>query len=267
MAMKGWIYFASNPSLEGVLKIGFTERDPLKRLSELSNTSVPNNFVLIYAALIADAEMVEQLLHKKLQNMRVNNGREFFSCNAAEAKKHFDELISEKKLIVLYEEINFIFEEEEISQFDVTIKDAEAIPEKIISDHRDKFKNARRKYAANDAVVESLLDEEIHFLSVMNNVFGDYSYWRIYLSNDVDSYNSKFGNKAESIKMMKNLVIARLKKDIPYYPDLRAEIDEENKNKSPKSKEIRCPACFSSRVFFSPQGNQNHCQDCNNRFK
>jgi len=249
------------------LKIGYTERDPLKRLSELSNTSVPNNFELIYTALIADAELVEQLLHKKLQNMRVNNGREFFSCTAVEAKKYFDELIFERKIKILYEEINFTFEEEETSPFDITIEDAEAIPRKIISDHKDKFKNARRKYAGNDAVVESLLDEEIHFLSVMNNVYGDYSYWRSYLSKDVERYNSTYGSKAENIEKMRNLAIARLKKDLPHYPDLRAEIAEEVKNQLPKFKELKCPACFSSKVFFSPQGNQNHCQDCNNRFK
>lgn len=265
--MKGWIYFASNPSLKGVLKIGYTERDPLKRLSELSNTSLPNNFELIYTALLEGAESVEQLLHKKLQNLRVNNGREFFSCTAVEAKNYFDELILEKKIVVLYEESNFISQEDEVSPFDITIEDAELIPRTIIADHKRRFKAARNRYADNDAVVESLLDEELYFLSVMENIYGDYSYWRAHLSDEVNRYNSIYGSKAENLEKFKKSVIARIQKDIPHYPDLKAEISERVRGQLPNFKELRCPACLSSKVFFSPQGNQNHCQECNNRFK
>ncbi len=105
--MKGWIYFAVNPSLKGLIKIGFTERDPLKRVSELSNTSIPYKFELIYSTLVERADEVEFHLHCELDKFRTSASREFFECDPIQAIKSLVKTLDYLQVYVLYEEKNF----------------------------------------------------------------------------------------------------------------------------------------------------------------
>jgi hypothetical protein len=83
--VKGFIYIALNPLISGMVKIGFSSRDPNYRLSELNGTNSPADFQLAYFALVEDAEKVERLVHGQLKDCRYRSNREFFSVGVHEA--------------------------------------------------------------------------------------------------------------------------------------------------------------------------------------
>jgi|GEM_PF-904210 len=75
----GIVYIFANPAMKGYIKIGRTARnDVKKRLRELYNSSVPEEFLCLYAAVVADAPKVEEIIHKTFDVDRDNKRREFF---------------------------------------------------------------------------------------------------------------------------------------------------------------------------------------------
>ena len=103
--MKGWIYIATNESLKGSLKIGFSDRHPEYRIRELSNTSVPTPFKCAYAALCEEAERLEKKTHKELREFRISSDREFFSIEVTSAIKTVQDIADELGLKILLEEV------------------------------------------------------------------------------------------------------------------------------------------------------------------
>lgn len=68
-----------NPALSGMVKIGLTVDDSLNRARQLSrHTGVPQDFEVAYEELVSDCVAVEQFLHQRFQQWRVNARREFF---------------------------------------------------------------------------------------------------------------------------------------------------------------------------------------------
>ncbi len=83
MTDAGYIYALINPSLDGLVKVGMTTRDPTDRVRELSAaTGVPTPFVLAYDIYVADCSAAEAYLHTLLERRgyRVSDNREFFSA-------------------------------------------------------------------------------------------------------------------------------------------------------------------------------------------
>ena len=74
------VYVASNPAMEGLLKIGIT-KDLEQRMDDLYKTNVPFRFDCEYAIRVDDAESTEKKLHRILKG-RVNPRREFFQLDA-----------------------------------------------------------------------------------------------------------------------------------------------------------------------------------------
>ena len=83
--MLGFIYIMSNPAHPGLLKIGQTGRDPDIRRKALSSTGVPQEFVIEYQALSSDYEALEKKIHRKLSDVRLSKGKEFFKISVPEA--------------------------------------------------------------------------------------------------------------------------------------------------------------------------------------
>ena len=84
--MKGWVYVLSNESLDGLVKIGFSTKDPQSRAKELSgDTGVPTPFIVEYEMLVEDPHSCEQRAHDLLDDKRVNQRREFFHCSVNDA--------------------------------------------------------------------------------------------------------------------------------------------------------------------------------------
>lgn len=84
--MAGWVYILSNPEMPELLKIGFTERDPLSRAKEISqDTGVPSEFIVDYQVYSSRPYELERKVHELLHEYRLNNNREFFRCTHASA--------------------------------------------------------------------------------------------------------------------------------------------------------------------------------------
>ena len=81
--MKGWVYIISNPAMPGLIKVGYSTKDPALRARELNNTGAPHAYLVEYEMLIEDPFQVEQQAHKSLRSFREN--REWFRCSCEEA--------------------------------------------------------------------------------------------------------------------------------------------------------------------------------------
>lgn len=83
----GTIYIASNADMPGLLKIGYTMRDPGTRIAELSAvTGVPNPFRLEWTMPVErSAKEIEGLVHSNLRSKRA--GKEFFRLSLQAAQE------------------------------------------------------------------------------------------------------------------------------------------------------------------------------------
>lgn len=78
----GFVYVLSNPEMDGVFKVGTTDRPPHMRAAEISAaTGVPQPFVVEYYAEVSSSTLYERMVHKKLERYRVNESREFFRAD------------------------------------------------------------------------------------------------------------------------------------------------------------------------------------------
>jgi hypothetical protein len=75
----GWVYAMSNTAMPGLLKIGFSLKDPALRATELFTTGVPSRFRIEYCALVHSPERIEVAVHQLLADK--NHDKEFFSCS------------------------------------------------------------------------------------------------------------------------------------------------------------------------------------------
>lgn len=97
----GYVYVISNIGSfgESTVKVGLTRRlDPLDRIRELSDASVPFNFDVHALFFSKDAVGIETALHQRLAEKRiniVNQRREFFSATPLEVKALLAELAGE----------------------------------------------------------------------------------------------------------------------------------------------------------------------------
>src|SRR5699024_9696796 len=88
----GYVYVISNIGSFGerMVKIGLTRRlDPMDRVKELGDASVPFNFDVHVLHFSKDAVTVEAELHRKFDDVKVNlinTRREFFYATPAEVK-------------------------------------------------------------------------------------------------------------------------------------------------------------------------------------
>ena len=99
----GYVYIISNIGSfgENVYKIGMTRRlEPMDRISELGDASVPFNFDVHAMIFSDDAPALESALHHAFERNKVNminTRREFFKVSLDEIKavvrEHFDKTV------------------------------------------------------------------------------------------------------------------------------------------------------------------------------
>jgi len=80
----GFVYVLTNPSFPGLVKIGYTERDPSLRIKELNGTGLPYEFIEVIRINTVEAKKLEMRLHRHFQTKRVNSNREFFAVSTQE---------------------------------------------------------------------------------------------------------------------------------------------------------------------------------------
>lgn len=97
----GYVYVISNIGSFGerMIKVGMTRRlEPMERVRELSDASVPFNFDVHALFFSADAVGIESAMHDRLAPRRVNavnKRREFFKASPSEAKELLSDLAGE----------------------------------------------------------------------------------------------------------------------------------------------------------------------------
>jgi hypothetical protein len=97
----GYVYVISNLGSFGdrMVKVGLTRRlDPIERVRELGDASVPFKFDVHALFFSDDAVGIEAKLHERLADRRVNavnKRREFFYATPLEVKEHLSELTGE----------------------------------------------------------------------------------------------------------------------------------------------------------------------------
>lgn len=93
----GYVYVISNIGAfgENVYKIGMTRRlNPMERIDELGDASVPFNFDVHAMIFSDDAPKLEAALHKAFENRKlnmINTRREFFRVSLNEIKQVISE--------------------------------------------------------------------------------------------------------------------------------------------------------------------------------
>ncbi|PTC00580.1 DUF4041 domain-containing protein, partial [Thalassospira xiamenensis] len=93
----GYVYVISNEGSfgEGVVKIGMTRRlEPMDRVRELGDASVPFRFDMHALAFAEDAPSLEKALHDTFNNHRMNTEnfrKEFFRVSPEEVKAAMEE--------------------------------------------------------------------------------------------------------------------------------------------------------------------------------
>ena len=98
LTRSGFIYVISNVGCFGadVVKIGMTRRlEPMERVNELGDASVPFKFDVHTLAYVNDAPKIEKALHDKFTDKRVNVDnfrKEFFRVPVAEIKEAMDNM-------------------------------------------------------------------------------------------------------------------------------------------------------------------------------
>ena len=75
---KGWVYVITNPAMPGLVKIGFSLKDPELRARELGHTGIPHPYRVEYEALVFEPFSIEQRAHTALKAHR--EGKEWFRC-------------------------------------------------------------------------------------------------------------------------------------------------------------------------------------------
>lgn len=81
--MKGWIYVITNKAMPGLVKVGYSSKDPQLRADELSHTGSPHPYLVDYEILVEDPFQFEQRIHRQLSSKR--EGKEWFRCSSEEA--------------------------------------------------------------------------------------------------------------------------------------------------------------------------------------
>ena len=81
--MKGWVYVISNKAMPGILKIGFSTKDPKLRAEELNHAGSPHPYIVEYEILIEEPYQIEQKIHKILSDNK--EGKEWFRCSVKDA--------------------------------------------------------------------------------------------------------------------------------------------------------------------------------------
>lgn len=84
----GYVYVLSNESMPGLVKIGRSINGGEERAKAIYQTGVPTPFILEFELYTTDHEYLEQLIHDRLNDHRVNQYREFFRMDVYECISH-----------------------------------------------------------------------------------------------------------------------------------------------------------------------------------
>jgi hypothetical protein len=83
MTIRGWVYIITNQGMPGLVKVGFSTKDPALRAEELNHTGSPYPYLVDYDMLVVDPATIEQKVHIHLKDSHA--GKEWFKCSTQHA--------------------------------------------------------------------------------------------------------------------------------------------------------------------------------------
>ena len=83
--MKGWVYVITNESMPGLVKVGWSRKDPAYRAKSLDGSGTPYPYQTKYVVLVDNAYEIEQAALRELVSKRVK--KEGCRCYVSEAGK------------------------------------------------------------------------------------------------------------------------------------------------------------------------------------
>jgi hypothetical protein len=90
VGIRGWVYVLSNQAMPGLVKVGYSTKDPQLRIEELAGTGLPHPFLLEYDVLIVEPRDIEQAVHSRLSTC--HEAKEFFRCSVTDAIRAIQEV-------------------------------------------------------------------------------------------------------------------------------------------------------------------------------
>ena len=106
-----------NPAQPGVVKIGRTRDQTRERARQLYSTGVPREFIVLWQEFVHDSDKVEQEIHERFKDLRVNPKREFFAVEPQQAirtlmevaRRYFFDLSEKSRRIAITDELRARF--------------------------------------------------------------------------------------------------------------------------------------------------------------
>jgi hypothetical protein len=81
--LKGWVYIITNKAMPGIVKIGYSTKDPKLRAMELEGTGTPHPYEVKFEVLVYNPSEVERRAHRILKSFR--EGKEWYRCSLDQA--------------------------------------------------------------------------------------------------------------------------------------------------------------------------------------
>lgn len=102
--MRGWVYVMSNKAMPGLVKVGYSMKDPEARADELQHTGSPFRPVVEYEAMVEEPRDVEQRAHQTLQNWL--EAKEWFRCSPELAVVALRKAMDGKAILEVYKRVD-----------------------------------------------------------------------------------------------------------------------------------------------------------------
>lgn len=83
--------------MEGLIKVGYSTKDPELRAQELDHTGSPHSYIVEYEMLIEEPYRIEQAVHKLLS--KFHEGKEWFRCTPEQAVVAIRQVVGDKQIL------------------------------------------------------------------------------------------------------------------------------------------------------------------------
>lgn len=97
--MRGWVYVMTNPAMPGLVKVGFSTKDPKIRAKELDGTGLPYPYNVAYDALLEGPRQIEIGVHRELRQH--HEAKEFFRVSVEVAVQALERVVAQQGKSVL----------------------------------------------------------------------------------------------------------------------------------------------------------------------
>ena len=142
--MKGWVYVISNEGKPGIVKVGYSTKDPEIRAKDLDSTADPYPHLVDYEVIVEDPYGLEQRSHKALRGSRISDegvGTEWFKTTAENAVYEIRSIAGDK---ILFEDFKRAKREEILRREEEELEKEKKVEEERLEKLRLKKEEEER---------------------------------------------------------------------------------------------------------------------------